>query len=174
MNSYEENLPYGHAAERDVAKVFDLKGYTSWRIKKYRDDPNGRGSQFEHVDGSDYVAPDLLVYNKRNARIVDVKHMATCGYYKGVWTVPLNHSDFLKYVEMNNKSMIKLCIVWVIDGGVKDGMISPSGKFCQDVEFLAGNSHSICEKKNLIFWKVHDLQDLHQWSMPIVRKHKRG
>ena len=125
------------------------------------------------MDGSNYVAPDLLVYNKRNARIVDVKHMATCGYYKGVWTVPLTYSDFLKFVDMNNKSRIKLCMVWVIDGGVRDGLISPSGKFCHDVDFLFEHPHSICEEKDLIFWKVADLKDLHSWDMPIMRKYKR-
>jgi len=172
MKRYKENLPYGHAAERDVARIFDLKGYTSWRIKKHNDDPSGKGVEFEDVHELSYSAPDLLVYNKKNARIVEVKHMETCGYYEGVWTVPLSYTDFVKYVEMNNKSQIKLCIVWVVDGGLRDGRISPSGKFCQDIDFLFKNLHSCVQEKNLVFWKVDDLANLHSWSLPVVKKYK--
>lgn len=171
MSNFNDNLSYGNAAEKEFASFFELKKFTSIRIKKSDKNPTMEGSTFI-VKGKEYKAADLLISNASMTRLVEVKHTKTCFRNGNSWELWIKYNQYVDYCNYNNNSKLKMIIGWAVDGGFNKiaNLESPSGKFYQHLDVLEHSANRIWEPSvdsegdPLIYWNINLLENLYDWG----------
>jgi hypothetical protein len=163
---FASKLKMGLMGESDIAKYFNKKGYNVLPVYEKQID-TGKGPTLFAYNGSQYIAPDMLVFKDRlysgdDALWIEAKTKTAFTWYraKQVWNTGIDLRHFRDYVKVSRLSPFKVFLVFLHLGGIaKDtppGMVSPTGLFTNSLKYLAKN---YCHKsKNwgrsgMVYWE---------------------
>lgn len=122
--------------------------------------------------GKAIIAPDLLVFDAKEIRWVEVKTKTAFTWHRisrpPRWTTGIDLRNYEHYQRIAKESPIPLWLFFVQSSGVaKDtpkGRVSPSGLYAKDLDLLMLNENHRHDESGMVYWAEHTLTKLAEWD----------
>jgi len=168
MNSFIEKLQFGKVGESKIAQWLIARGYCVLPVYEKQID-TGKGPVLYSSSG-DFIAPDMLVYNKKAVRWVEAKTKDGFTWHRITerWTTGIDLRHYQDYLAMVASSPWPMWLLFLhLDpNGAKDTPSelvgkSPVGLFGNDLLFLSqheNHRHDNWGKSGMVYWARDNLK----------------
>lgn len=152
---------FGRAGESTVSKWLNYRGNTVIPIYEKMFDDN-KGPRVFAENGNQFVAPDLMVFNK-NFYFVEVKRKTAFSWYrkKNIWTTGIDIRVYDHYCKLQDLYKWEIWLFFLHEGGqAKDSPPnSPAGLFGQKLAILRNcENHRFYKIKSpMVYWDKENL-----------------
>lgn len=151
MGKWGEGIASRYLIERRGATIFPAADYV----------PDNGGPRVSSNDRKT-VAPDLLVWEGKHARWIEVKTKSSFSWHRrsGCWETGIDRKYYVEYKSMHDSSPWPVYLMFLQLGeSRKDdpvGVPQPSGLYYNSIDIL-GQLNVARRYEGMIYWKITDL-----------------
>jgi hypothetical protein len=165
-------LKYGTIAENQITQWLISRGAMVQPVYEMETEHAYKGPRVFAVD-REFLAPDLLVFNRRGARWVEAKAKAHFTWHRmsHTWQTGIDVACYEDYLALRGRTSLELWLMFLhLDsrpdaGDLRMGSpeICPTGLYGGEIQDLAEkihHSHKNWGKKGMVYWREPDLKQI--------------
>lgn len=169
--TFSAKLEYGKAGESRIASYFKSKGYSVLPVYE-KEMTEHKGPTIFAFDGTQVIAPDMLVFGSSGCFWIEAKRKAAFTYHRNTsrWVTGIDLHHYENYLRVSSElSPWPVWLLFLHERGNKakdtpEGMESPYGLFGNDLVVLReceNHRHSNWGKHGMVYWARESLKLLH-------------
>jgi len=172
MSNFKLTLSQGKTGETEIANWLMNRGNHILPIYEIAEN-QFKGPSLYASDGSDVIAPDMLVFSNGVIRFIEAKHKNAFSWYrtKGIWTTGIDKKHFYEYLKIRELLDIPVWILFLHKGGTaKDSPPSPAGLYGNDIDILRNCIDHESDKHGLygmVYWNKDSLKYLADYPLSL-------
>lgn len=170
---FEQKLLSGKIGESQIAKWLRGRGFTILPVYEI-ELSRGKGPAVYTADGTEVIAPDMLVFNKQKIIWVEAKHKNAFTWHRATNRF-VTGIDIKHYKEYKRIAGLVEWPVWLLflhKGGIaKDSPRSPSGLYGREMQKLIGLENHTSDKwgsSGMVYWAIDNLFKLAEYDELVV------
>lgn len=170
MSSFKLTLSQGKTGETEIANWLMSRGSHILPIYEIAEN-QFKGPSLYASNGSDVIAPDMLIFTNGEMRFIEAKHKNAFSWYrtKGIWTTGIDKKHFEEYKKLRELLNIQVWILFLHKGGAaKDSPPSPSGLYGNDIDILdkcIDHESSKHGPYGMVYWNKDSLKYLADYPL---------
>ncbi len=161
--SFEQALPFGAAAESNIALYLRRRGFTVFpAYEKILDEM--KGPQL-FTPTRELIAPDLLCYRTPAVYWIEAKHKAAFSWHRltSRWVTGVDAKHYADYLAVAEQSPWPVWLFFLHRGGqAKDSPPdSPAGLFGNELHYLSqhiNHRHDNWGSSGMVYWALDHLR----------------
>ena len=156
--SFESWLEFGKIGEGYIARWFQRRGYQTLPVYE-KEIHEGKGPTLFCSDGTQLVAPDLLVFNSSKVFWIEAKTKSAFTKHRitGRWVTGIDLHHYKDYLKVAQRSPWPIYLLFLhFEGQAKDSPPGcPTGLFGGELGYLSENEnhrHDNWGKSGMVYW----------------------
>lgn len=128
-----------------------------------------------HVSSKDsLIAPDLLVFKKEKVYWIEAKNKSAFSWHRNTkrWVTGIDKHHFRHYLEIGKRRPEWPIWIFFLQGrgiakDTPEGLIPPTGLFCNDLAFLKENINHESDnygRTGMVYWSEDKLKKILDWT----------
>lgn len=163
--TFEQSLAFGKTGESAIAEFMKGRGFNVLPVYE-KTDKEYKGPAIYMTDGSQLIAPDMLIFGKKTFWI-EAKHKSAFTWHRlsNEWVTGIDAHHYAQYLLVAKNSDWPVWLLFLHNKGIaKDTppeKISPTGLFGEELLKLSENIHHTHKNwgnHGMVYWAHSDLK----------------